>query len=94
MTKRPRKRTALQTRIIVAGNFKRFREGHEFKNRKKKKITPIPQEDIGKILGLHQTAICRIELGQQEMTPHQLDLSADFFDVEVKDFFIDWGKNK
>lgn len=57
-----------------------------------RKVSGISQGEIGKALGLHQTAISRIESGIQLLSPEELFLAAQFFDVKI-DTFLDGTVN-
>lgn len=43
----------------------------------------INQERLGRVLGLHQTAVCRVEKGFQSLTVHEIVKLADFFGMSV-----------
>ena len=51
-----------------------------------RKCAHISQERIAEILGLHQTAVCRVELGQQSLQPWHLQQLSELYDVRVSDF--------
>ena len=48
-----------------------------------RKTARISQVQLGNLLSLHQTAICRIEQGFQSLLIEQLDAISQFFDVKV-----------
>jgi transcriptional regulator with XRE-family HTH domain len=48
-----------------------------------RKTAKVSQVDFGKLLEVHQTAVCRIEKGFQSLTPEQLVSLSKFFDVSV-----------
>ncbi|MBI3556567.1 MAG: helix-turn-helix transcriptional regulator [Deltaproteobacteria bacterium] len=50
-----------------------------------RKCAHISQERIAEILGLHQTAVCRVELGQQSLQPWHLQQLSDLYDIRVSD---------
>lgn len=47
----------------------------------------ISQEVVGKILGVHQSALCRIENGSQRVTVSQLKKFSDHMGVAIASFF-------
>src|SRR5689334_21365106 len=48
-----------------------------------RKAGKVSQETLGRILTLHQTAVCRVEQGSQNLTPEELYITSKFFDVNV-----------
>src|SRR4051812_21989894 len=48
-----------------------------------RKTAKVSQTDFGKMLGVHQTAVCRIEKGSQSLTPVQLLTISKYFDVSI-----------
>lgn len=48
-----------------------------------RKTAKISQEEMGKLLGIHQTAVCRVEKGLQSLTPEQLFVLTKHFDVKL-----------
>ena len=48
-----------------------------------RKCAHISQERIAEVLILHQTAVCRVELGLQSLQPWHLQKLADLYDVRV-----------
>lgn len=51
-----------------------------------RKVAGVNQVELGKILDLHQSAVSRIEMGDQLLTPRQMILLATFFDISFDDF--------
>lgn len=51
--------------------------------RRLRNVTNISQVELGNILDIHQTAICRIEKGSQTLTPSQLKTIATHFEVTL-----------
>lgn len=45
----------------------------------------INQEEMGAALGLHQTAICRVEQGRQKLSPFQLMLFCKRLNIKIGD---------
>lgn len=52
-----------------------------------RKITGVSQQELGKVLGLHQTAICRVENGTQSISPLQLQSLAQYFGISIDSLF-------
>ncbi len=50
--------------------------------RRRAKVT---QEDFASMLGVHQSALSRIESGEQGLTPAQLIIAADYFGMTLDD---------
>lgn len=48
-----------------------------------RKAAKISQTELGKLLSLHQTAICRIEQGAQNVTPEELYILSRFFELKI-----------
>lgn len=48
-----------------------------------RKTGRISQVEFGKLLDVHQTAVCRIEKGSQSLTPEQLSIISKYFSVSV-----------
>lgn len=48
--------------------------------RRRRRYERVTQEALGKALGLHQTAICRVEKGVQSLTAYELCLAIDFLE--------------
>ncbi len=53
-----------------------------------RKTTRVSQTKLGEVLSLHQTAICRIEQGTQNLTPSELYLLSQFFDVKIDSLLV------
>ena len=54
-----------------------------------RKSLAISQEYLGGYLNIHQTAVCRIENGEQTVTPQQLDLLSRLYKVKIDDMIND-----
>ncbi len=52
-----------------------------------RKCGRISQAQLGAALGVHQTAVCRIEANEQGLTTEQLRRASDFFEISV-DFLL------
>lgn len=48
-----------------------------------RKTAKVSQTELGKLLELHQAAVCRVELGEQTLTPFQLKTISEYFDISV-----------
>ncbi len=48
-----------------------------------RKCAHISQERIADVLGLHQTAVCRVELGQQSLQPWHLQQLSELYNIRV-----------
>lgn len=48
-----------------------------------RKTAKISQAEMGKLLDVHQTAVCRIEQGAQSLTPEQLVILSKFFSIRI-----------
>ncbi len=53
------------------------------KLKKLRRVNNVSQETIGDIIGIHQTAVCRVEKGHQKLTAHELYLLAEFYKISV-----------
>lgn len=60
---------------IIGSNIKWVRECHR-----------LSQAEIGKILNLNQSAICRIESGNYPVTPYHLQVLSDLHECNVSYF--------
>lgn len=56
--------------------------------RRLRKSAKVSQEELGKLLSLHQTAICRVESGSQNLDPSRLNKIAEYFGVRVDSLLI------
>lgn len=52
-----------------------------------RKLTNLSQEDVAADLGIHQTALSRIESGQQRLLACQLYWLSKVFKKEMSEFF-------
>jgi DNA-binding XRE family transcriptional regulator len=57
--------------------------GKKIKNLRK--ACGISQADFGDFLGLHQTGVCRLENGEQTLTPQQLHMLTQLYSIKVDD---------
>lgn len=48
----------------------------------------VTQIKLGTVLGLHQTAICRIEADQQRLTTDQIKTVSEFFGISIDQIFL------
>jgi transcriptional regulator with XRE-family HTH domain len=72
-------RTKKSNRVATVHIGKRFRQF--------RKKSGLNQLEVGKLLGLHQGAISRIENGRQNLTPDQLLKAARIFRGGISLFF-------
>jgi len=60
-----------------------------------RKAAGISQEELGRLIHVHQTAVCRIERNQQSLSPEQLFILSKHFDIKLDSLFagrIDFSK--
>lgn len=48
-----------------------------------RKCARVSQQELANLLGLHQTAVCRVESGMQSLQPWHLQKLSEIFDVRV-----------
>ncbi len=51
--------------------------------KKIRKSAGVSQTDLGQLLDIHQTAVCRVENGTQSLLPYQLQRASEYFGVNV-----------
>jgi len=57
--------------------------------RRLRKSARLSQEDLARLLSLHQAAVCRVEKGQQNLEPWHLQRIAEIFDIRVSGLMND-----